>query len=237
MLCCDVCVAAAPQYGSAKSVANIAGMVAGNVLRGDHPMVTWDVVDWDAVRGDTGALIVDVREVRVDVDNAIAFGIHPFLVMLWWWIGKLVASCGNMCVASLTVRHRPLHQHKRGAYDKACVLVSTPWLLWRTACSFLLHCSFLQCILAAAPAAAAAAAASACGGVTWVHPWCCQLPTELPERETGRAATGQEALRLLPGGTRGGGMRTLMCAEAGSMVDVKHQLHRRVVCQAEWSST
>jgi hypothetical protein len=68
VLCCAaICVAAAPQYGSAKSVANIAGMVAGNVLRGDHPMVTWDVVDWDAVRADTAALIVDVREVRVGI--------------------------------------------------------------------------------------------------------------------------------------------------------------------------
>lgn len=35
----------APQYGSAKSVANIAGMVAANVLRGDHPVVHRAEVD------------------------------------------------------------------------------------------------------------------------------------------------------------------------------------------------
>jgi rhodanese-related sulfurtransferase len=52
----------APQYGSAKSVANIAGMVAANVLRGDHPLVHWDTVDWEAIRADDNALIVDVRE-------------------------------------------------------------------------------------------------------------------------------------------------------------------------------
>lgn len=54
---------AAPQYGSAKSVANIAGMVASNVLRGDHPVVHWQGVDWEAIRDDLHALIVDVREV------------------------------------------------------------------------------------------------------------------------------------------------------------------------------
>jgi hypothetical protein len=58
VLCCE-----APQYGSAKSVANIAGMVAANVLRGDHPLVHWDTVDWEAIRADDNALIVDVREV------------------------------------------------------------------------------------------------------------------------------------------------------------------------------
>ena len=55
---------AAPQYGSAKDVINLAGMVAANVLRGDHPVVHWDQVDWAAVAKDPGALIVDVREVR-----------------------------------------------------------------------------------------------------------------------------------------------------------------------------
>eukprot|EP00878_Enallax_costatus_P046985 GHUV01057331.1.p1 GENE.GHUV01057331.1~~GHUV01057331.1.p1 ORF type:complete len:170 (+),score=48.85 GHUV01057331.1:1070-1579(+) len=53
---------AAPQYGSAKDVVNLAGMVAANVLRGDHPVEHWDSVHWDAVREDEHALIVDVRE-------------------------------------------------------------------------------------------------------------------------------------------------------------------------------
>jgi hypothetical protein len=61
--CAPACCAAAPQYGSAKSVANVAGMVAGNVLRGDHPVVHWDTVDWESLRADPQAVIVDVREV------------------------------------------------------------------------------------------------------------------------------------------------------------------------------
>lgn len=52
----------APQYGSAKDVVNFAGMVAANTLRGDHPVEHWDAVDWDVVRSDPLALIVDVRE-------------------------------------------------------------------------------------------------------------------------------------------------------------------------------
>lgn len=38
-------------------------LVAANVLRGDHPVVHWDTVDWEAIRADVNALIVDVREV------------------------------------------------------------------------------------------------------------------------------------------------------------------------------
>ena len=37
---CELCYA--PQFGSAKSPANFAGMVAANVLRGDLPLVHWD---------------------------------------------------------------------------------------------------------------------------------------------------------------------------------------------------
>lgn len=55
---------AAPQYGSAKDPVNLAGMVASNVMRGDHPVEHWDAVDWPAVAADPSALIVDVREVR-----------------------------------------------------------------------------------------------------------------------------------------------------------------------------
>lgn len=54
----------APQYGSAKDVVNLAGMVASNVLRGDHPVVHWGELDWAALANDPSALIVDVREVR-----------------------------------------------------------------------------------------------------------------------------------------------------------------------------
>lgn len=60
---CYLCCPAAPQYGSAKDVINLAGMVASNVLRGDHPVTNWDTLDWQQLRGDPGAMIVDVREV------------------------------------------------------------------------------------------------------------------------------------------------------------------------------
>ncbi|MGA6924032.1 MAG: FAD-dependent oxidoreductase [Desulfosarcina sp.] len=44
----------APQFGSAKDPVNFAGMVAGNVLRGDMPLSHWD--------GRGGAFLLDVRE-------------------------------------------------------------------------------------------------------------------------------------------------------------------------------
>lgn len=43
----------APQFGSAKDPVNFAGMIAGNILRGDMPVSHWDSVD--------GALVLDVR--------------------------------------------------------------------------------------------------------------------------------------------------------------------------------
>jgi NADPH-dependent 2,4-dienoyl-CoA reductase/sulfur reductase-like enzyme/rhodanese-related sulfurtransferase len=44
----------APQFGSAKDALNFAGMVAGDIIRGDMPLVHWDAAD-------TGYLL-DVRE-------------------------------------------------------------------------------------------------------------------------------------------------------------------------------
>jgi NADPH-dependent 2,4-dienoyl-CoA reductase/sulfur reductase-like enzyme/rhodanese-related sulfurtransferase len=44
----------APQFGSAKDAVNFAGMVAGNVLRGDMPICHWD--------GAENAFLLDVRE-------------------------------------------------------------------------------------------------------------------------------------------------------------------------------
>jgi rhodanese-related sulfurtransferase len=46
----------APQFGAAKDPVNVAGMIAGNVLRGDVEMASWSEI------GSTGALILDVRE-------------------------------------------------------------------------------------------------------------------------------------------------------------------------------
>jgi rhodanese-related sulfurtransferase len=43
----------APPFGSAKDPVNFAGMVAGNLLRGDMPLVHWDAT--------AGALLLDVR--------------------------------------------------------------------------------------------------------------------------------------------------------------------------------
>ncbi len=43
----------APQFGSAKDPLNFAGMIAGNILRGDMPVCHWDSVD--------GAFLLDVR--------------------------------------------------------------------------------------------------------------------------------------------------------------------------------
>jgi NADPH-dependent 2,4-dienoyl-CoA reductase/sulfur reductase-like enzyme/rhodanese-related sulfurtransferase len=45
----------APQYGAAKDPVNLAGMVAGNVLRGDHPLAQWSELEPDQV------CLVDVR--------------------------------------------------------------------------------------------------------------------------------------------------------------------------------
>ncbi|KAI8475971.1 MAG: hypothetical protein J3K34DRAFT_402530 [Monoraphidium minutum] len=53
----------APQYGSAKDVLNLAGMVASNHLRGDHPLDSWDHLD--AIKAQVAggsAVLVDVRE-------------------------------------------------------------------------------------------------------------------------------------------------------------------------------
>lgn len=46
----------APQYGAGRDPVNVAGMVAANVLRGDVKLASWPQL------GETGALIVDVRE-------------------------------------------------------------------------------------------------------------------------------------------------------------------------------
>ena len=46
----------APQYGSAKDPVNLAGMIAGNVLRGDLPLAHWE----DLAGGN--ALVLDVRD-------------------------------------------------------------------------------------------------------------------------------------------------------------------------------
>jgi NADPH-dependent 2,4-dienoyl-CoA reductase/sulfur reductase-like enzyme/rhodanese-related sulfurtransferase len=51
---CELCYA--PQYGAGRDPVNVAGMVAANVLRGDVKLAPWPQL------GETGALILDVRE-------------------------------------------------------------------------------------------------------------------------------------------------------------------------------
>jgi rhodanese-related sulfurtransferase len=46
----------APQFGSAKDPINLAGMIASNVVRGDHPLAQWPDLDMDRVS------LVDVRD-------------------------------------------------------------------------------------------------------------------------------------------------------------------------------
>jgi NADPH-dependent 2,4-dienoyl-CoA reductase/sulfur reductase-like enzyme/rhodanese-related sulfurtransferase len=46
----------APQYGASKDPVNQAGMIAANVVRGDHPVARWDEAEAE------GAFLLDVRE-------------------------------------------------------------------------------------------------------------------------------------------------------------------------------
>ena len=61
----------APQYGSAKDAVNMAGFVAGNILRGDVDVVHWS--DWEEARaGDGAPVVVDVRS-----NSEVAAGAVP----------------------------------------------------------------------------------------------------------------------------------------------------------------
>jgi rhodanese-related sulfurtransferase len=56
----------APQFGSAKDLVNVAGMLAENVLNGDMPVADWLALD------STDAMLLDVRE-----PNEFAAGYIP----------------------------------------------------------------------------------------------------------------------------------------------------------------
>jgi rhodanese-related sulfurtransferase len=64
----------APQFGSAKDPINLSGMVAGNVNRGDSPVLHWNIEDL------TNFYILDVREPleyqggHIEGSNNIALG-------------------------------------------------------------------------------------------------------------------------------------------------------------------
>lgn len=56
----------APQFGSAKDPVNMAGFVAGGLLRGDHPQV-----DWEGVAALPNPLLLDVRTPKEFADGHI----------------------------------------------------------------------------------------------------------------------------------------------------------------------
>jgi NADPH-dependent 2,4-dienoyl-CoA reductase/sulfur reductase-like enzyme len=63
----------APQYGSAKDPVNVAGMMAGNALRGDMPLADWKALPT------TSALLLDVREPEEFEKGHLAGAVHPAL--------------------------------------------------------------------------------------------------------------------------------------------------------------
>jgi len=71
----------APQFGSAKDPVNFAGMIAGDVLRGDMPICHWDAVN--------GAFLLDVREPAELALESVPGAVHiP--------IGELRARLGEL---------------------------------------------------------------------------------------------------------------------------------------------
>ncbi|PSH04070.1 MAG: CoA-disulfide reductase [Acidobacteria bacterium] len=64
----------APQYGAAKDPVNLAGMIAGNVLRGDVSLAEWESLS------STSALLVDVRQPEEfaagHIPNAVNIPLH-----------------------------------------------------------------------------------------------------------------------------------------------------------------
>lgn len=78
---CELCYA--PQYGSAKDPVNIAGMIAGNVIRDDLSLAPW--TDLPA----TDALIVDVREPAEHENGSIKGAVNLPLNQLRDRLGEL----------------------------------------------------------------------------------------------------------------------------------------------------
>jgi NADPH-dependent 2,4-dienoyl-CoA reductase/sulfur reductase-like enzyme/rhodanese-related sulfurtransferase len=61
----------APQYGSAKDPVNIAGFVAGNILRGDVAAATW--ADWKALAASGQTLIRDCPDFCANKNGTVPF--------------------------------------------------------------------------------------------------------------------------------------------------------------------
>jgi rhodanese-related sulfurtransferase len=90
---CELCYA--PQYGAGRDPVNVAGMVAANVLRGDVKLAPWPQL------GETGALIVDVREPHEYAADHIEGAINVPLSQLRSRLGEfsqdreIWVSCGK----------------------------------------------------------------------------------------------------------------------------------------------
>ncbi len=73
----------APQFGAAKDAVNVAGMIAANVVRGDHPLVRWQELDA------SDALIVDVRHEDELSNGRIPGSVHIPMDELRQRLGEL----------------------------------------------------------------------------------------------------------------------------------------------------
>jgi NADPH-dependent 2,4-dienoyl-CoA reductase/sulfur reductase-like enzyme/rhodanese-related sulfurtransferase len=71
----------APPFGSAKDPVNFAGMVAGNMLRGDMPLVHWN--------GEGDALLLDVRNPQELAVESVPEALHIPLPQLRGRLGEL----------------------------------------------------------------------------------------------------------------------------------------------------
>ena len=71
----------APQFGSAKDAVNFAGMIAGNILRGDMPVSHWDSV--------AGAFLLDVRSPAELVMESVPGAVNIPLPQLRTRLGEL----------------------------------------------------------------------------------------------------------------------------------------------------
>ena len=103
-------LAYAPPYSSAKDPVNMAGYVAGNLLRGDVKFA-----DWDAVEKQTGAQILDVREAAELEVFSIPGAVHIPLGKLRQRLGELDRSRPVVVFCAIGVRAynaaRILSQH------------------------------------------------------------------------------------------------------------------------------
>ena len=86
----------APPFGSAKDPVNFAGMVAGNLLRGDMPIVHWDATD--------GGVLLDVRNPQELAVEDVPGAIHIPLPQLRARLGELPRDKEILVICRSAVR-------------------------------------------------------------------------------------------------------------------------------------